>query len=183
MRPERVARAMAGLAWTQPDVVVLVVPAPHSGGVGVLVVNAEGQVQVGHEDAAARKLSSASYPICVATLGDEPRWVRYEGGDPVQDLGPADDLFLPFDEDGFPELGETPIARRDGPPEGWRVFRRSVDQGMESLLSCRFRPLERAINRALEGSSPRTRAFVARRKGRALNPPAEVGWPSYRSRD
>ncbi|GEM_PF-2322021 len=173
---ERVARALSRVAWADPDVLALVVPEPHAGGVAAVMVDLSGQQLLGDLHQAARQLSSAQYPICVALGGEHPRWTRYEGADPVEDYDDGDDQFYPVDEDGFPELQVTPIARRDGPPGDWKVFRPCLDRGMDRLLSCRFRPLERTLLRALEGSSPAVRAFVLKRSGVALDRPAEVGW-------
>ncbi len=182
MRTAQVARALAGFDWAPPEVIALLVPEPHAGGIVVVVVDGAGTPIPGREHEIAQKLASSNYPICVATTGQEPRWTRYEGGDAVEVFDHDDDLFLPVDEDGFPEFQHAPIARRDGPPDDWRVFRSCLDRGMDALLSCRFRPVERALARALGGASPATRAYFLRKGGRALKPPAEVPWPAYRAR-
>lgn len=180
--PERVARALIQVPWTDPDVWALVVPEPHAGGVAAVIVDPHGALLTRDLHDAARACSSQDYPICVANTGETPRWTRYQGHEIVADFDSGDDLFYPVDDDGFPELQVTPVARRDGPPADWQVFRPCLDRGMDALFSCRFRPLERTLARAIDGSSPDVRAFVLRQGGRALDRPAEVGWPSARDR-
>ncbi len=180
--PERVARALVRVPWSSPDVLALIVPEPHAGGVAAVIVDRDGTALTADLHAAAARLSTADYPICVAVSGEHPRWTRYQGGQAVEDYDDGDDQYFPVDEDGFPELHVTPVVRRDGPPEGWRVFRPCLDRGMEALLSCRFRPLERALVRALEGTAPDVRAFVLKRDGEPLQRPAEVGWSARHRR-
>lgn len=178
-----IARGLAGMAWPQRDVVALFLPLDEAGCVAVQFRSGGGARIEVDLDAVGRHMSTGGHGVGVAHGGAAERgraWVQWKDGREVARFGPADELLLPVDEDGFPELDETPRRRGEGAPEGWDVFRSCHDLGMQAAFSCRFRPVAfrvaRLDGRDGDGESG-ARAFVLVRDGQALHPPLPMPWP------
>lgn len=173
---ERVPRALAAIGSEAPSLVVLAVPILAAGVTAVRLLDGRGRALPGETARVAAALSRggrAGLAELDAAAGTR-RWTRFVDGVQGPTLTELDELWLPHDAQGMPDLDAEPVATRDGVPEGWRRLRSCLDLGMQGLSSCRFTPVVRALEVVRAGEDSPARAWVLREGGVALQPPAEV---------
>ena len=177
--PPMVARALAGAAGAEPDLIALILDEDHARVSVVRFVDQGGQPIAVDLAPYARALSAAGRSAGVAHIDptrDTRSWDAWADGAQTRTIGLVDELYVPFDADGMPDLDATPVARPDGAGAGWRRLRSCLDMGMELLASCRFTPVAHALDAMAMGEGDSVHAFVLRRGGQAVQPPAEVPW-------
>jgi hypothetical protein len=179
---ERVPRALAALGSDAPSLVVLAVPVPAAGVTAVRLLDGAGRALADETARAALGLSrGARSGLAELDAGaGTRRWTRFVDGVRGPTLTEQDELWLPHDEQGMPDLDATPVPTRDGVPDGWRRLRSCLDLGMQGLSSCRFTPVVHALESVRAGEPAGARAWVLREGGAPLLPPAEVGMEHIR---
>lgn len=173
---ERVPRALSALGSEQSSLVVLAVPIPTAGVTAVRLLDRRGRALPDETARVAAGLSRggrAGLAVLDAAAGTR-RWTRFVNGEQDTTLTEQDELWLPHDAQGMPDLDAEPVATRDGVPDGWRRLRSCLDLGMQGLSSCRFTPVVSALEAVRAGEPTLARAWVLREDGRALVPAAEV---------
>ncbi|RME25353.1 MAG: hypothetical protein D6798_09190 [Deltaproteobacteria bacterium] len=165
------------------DVLALVIPVGHAGATVVAFTDRDGHPVDLDLDAIARHMSVGGHAVGVAH-GDvdapDRRWNSYDGGEPGASFGPADEPWLPGDEDGFPDLDGPRVREADGIPEGHVRFRTCHDLGMTQTFSCRFGPVRQAIERVVAGEDLGQEAFMMVLDGKPLSHPVRAPWPAAR---
>lgn len=177
--PPMVARALAGAAGAEPDLIALILDEDHARVSVVRFVDQGGQPIAVDLAPYARALSAAGRSAGVAHIDptrDARSWEAWADGALSRTIGQGEELYVPLDDDGFPDLDATPQARPDGAAAGWRRLRSCLDMGMERLASCRFTPVAHALDAMAAGEGDSVHAFVLRRGGQTVLPPAEVPW-------
>ncbi len=185
----RVARALDGLVAEGETLVALAAPVTSAGALALRFVDRWGHPAAMDYLAAASALSAGGEAVGLARIhpaNDARAWLRFEGGAQVSAIGRAEELYLPHDDEGFPELSVAPVALADmpeGPPAGWRRLRTCMDLGMKGLSSCRFTPVTRAFDRLSAGDGvDGARAFALIWESRRLRPAQEIPWQRLFSR-
>jgi len=174
------SRALSTVPVSRPSLVALVVPLHEAQAFAIQFRDGDGQPTAVDTTAYARSLSQGDWPVGLARQDAEcDIWETWTGGEVKVRLDCSDELFLPFDEEGFPDMQEKPAIARDGVPDGWKRWRTCLDIGMTSLHSCRFRPVLWALDRAIEGELEGVRALVLAEDSEVLKPAQEVGWPDH----
>ncbi len=177
--PESVARALARVEVPVSALNALVVTVPEARATVVQLLDERGRRSDLDPALYAAVLSVGGHAVGVARVdpvGNRRRWERYLDGALVERLGEEDELYVPHDEDGFPDLDVPPVRARDGVPEGWRRLRSALDLGMKGMLSCRFTPVLHAFERMHHAEDVAVRAYALVVSGRALKPPQEIAW-------
>lgn len=175
--PESVARALSRVEVSAATLNALVVTVPEARATVVQLLDERGRPSDIDPALYARVLSVGGHTLGVGRVDpveNNRRWERYHDGELVQSLGLDDELYVPHDEDGFPDLDVPP--RRAPVPEGWRRLRSALDLGMKEMLSCRFTPVLHAFERMHHAEDVNVRAYALVVAGRALKPPQEIGW-------
>lgn len=176
---DAVVRALGHVRAPASSLVALLVPLEHASGTIVRFTDESGRPAAVELAPFARALSSGSQAVGVARIdgADSLRgWESWQNGALSRQLGPADELWIPLDAAGQPDLdGEMRTFPDGAPAEGWRRLRTCLDLGMERLLSCRFTPVTRALERLRAGEGG-ARAFALISHGRPLQPPQELPW-------
>ncbi len=179
---ETLGRALAAVPIDRPSLVALVVPLHEAQALALQLRDGDGQPAGVDLSAYASVLSRGGWPVGLAHQSpDCDRWETWSGGERTLVLGCEDALFLPFDDEGFPDVQVAPVRAADGPPEGWRRWRSCHDLGMTALHSCRFRLVLWSVRRAIRGEGD-ARALVLAEDGEILSPPQEVSWPGHFAR-
>jgi len=180
VNPEILSRALSTVPVSRPSLVALVVPLHEAQAFAIQFRDGDGQATVVDMTAYARALSQGDWPVGLARQDDAcDTWETWTNGVISTRLDCDDALFLPFDDEGFPEMQQKPVVARDGVPEGWQSWRTCLDLGMTSLHSCRFRPVLWALGRAVSGELEGVRALVLAEDGEVLKPAQEVSWPDH----
>ncbi len=180
---ETLGRALGAVPIERPSLVALVVPLHEAQALALQFRDGDGLPTGVDLPAYASVLSRGGWPVGLVHQGpDGDRWETWSGGAKTLVLGGEDALFLPFDDEGFPDMQAAPVRAADGPPEGWRPWRSCLDLGMTALHSCRFRPVLWSVQRAIRGESGDARALVLAEDGEILSPPQEVSWPGHFAR-
>jgi hypothetical protein len=176
--PQLVARALAAVPASHPELVVLVLDEAHAQVSVLRFVDGAGMALDVDLRPFAQALSAGGRSAGVARIDaaqDARSWTGWRDGAVEATLGEADELYVPHDEDGLPDLDVEPVPRaRAG--AGWRRLRSCLDLGMQRLASCRFTPVAHALDAMAAGEEVPVHAFVLRRGGAAVQPPAEVPW-------
>lgn len=175
--PASLALALARVEVAVPSLVALVVAVPEARASAVQLLDDHGRPSEADPALFARVLSVGGHAVGVARIdpvANTRHWERYQDGLQAETLGSSDELYLPHDEDGFPDLEVTPVRAADGVPEGWRRLRSALDLGMMRLLSCRFTPVSHAFERLHHAEDVAARAYALVVAGRALRPPQEM---------
>ena len=179
LSPETVARGLVESAPPAPSVVAVLVPLEEAGACVVVFRDIDGQPLAVDLDQVAAHMSCGGHDVGVAHgLGADEgrRWLRFHCGKVVQVVDARDELFLPLDEDGFPDLERAPMRQGDGPPAGWGRFRTCHDVGMKQVFSCRFGPVEHMLSMLQTGQDVGARAFALVNEHRRLVPPLPLSW-------
>ena len=177
--PEALARGLAQAECPAPNMVALVVNVPEARATAVRFVDAQGRGLDVDPGLFARVLSVGGHEVGVARIDPQAnarRFELYRNGAEIAVFTTADELYVPHDEDGFPDLDVPPVRLSDGVPEGWRRLRSALDLGMQRMVSCRFTPVSYAFERLQHAEDLDVRAYVLSVAGRALRPPQEVAW-------
>lgn len=173
-------RALAPVPIERPSLVALVVPLHEAQALAVQFRDGDGVPTSVDLAAYAGALSRGGWPVGLARQSAGGGcWETWSGGEKTLSLSSDDALYLPFDDEGFPDMQTSPLRAGERPPEGWRQWRSCQDLGMTELHSCRFRPVVWAVQRAIRGESEDARALVLAEDGEVLNPPQEVSWPGH----
>jgi hypothetical protein len=173
-------RALAALPVDRQSLVALVTPLHEANALAIEFRDGDGRPTTVDMVEYAQHLSRGNRSIGYAySEGADQTWETWTNGELIHQLSSADALYLPFDDEGFPDMQADPVPARDGVPEGWQLFRTCLDLGMQELHSCRFRPVLWALARADRGEMEGTRALVLSEDGQHLNPPQEVSWPLH----
>lgn len=176
---ETVARGLVEVAPPAPSVVAVLAPLEEAGACVVVFRDLEGQALDLDLDQVAAHMSFGGHDVGVAHgMGAEEgrRWLCFREGKVIRSLDPRDELYLPVDEDGFPDLERTPVRQADGPPPGWGRFRTCHDVGMKQTFSCRFGPVEHLLATLQAGQDVGARAFALVNDHRRLHPPLPLAW-------
>ncbi|MCB9760717.1 MAG: hypothetical protein H6739_12820 [Alphaproteobacteria bacterium] len=177
---DRAARALAHVPFAASSVVALAVPVPRANALAVRLLTEDGRPAPVDLAVVAAALSTQDHGVGLARLdGDAERraWLQYRGGQQIARFTVDDELWIPLDERGQPDLDGDMRRFGDGvPEEGWRRLRSCLDLGMERFVSCRFTPITRALERLRAGEDSDARAWILVSGGRALLPPQEIGW-------
>ncbi len=177
--PETVARALTRVDVPVPTLNALVVTVPEANATAVQLLDDRGRPSSADPALFARVLSVGGHAVGVARVdpvGSHRAWERWQDGALSVRLDEGDELYVPHDEDGFPDLDVPPVRARDGVPAGWRRLRSALDLGMKQMLSCRFTPVLHAFERLHHAEDVQVRAFALVVSGRALRPPQEIAW-------
>ncbi len=175
-RMERVPRALTALGSEAPSLVVLTVPVPAAGVTAVQMLDGRGRAL---PEETARVVVGLSRGGRAGLAELEPAmgtrsWTRFVDGERGLTLTEQDELWLPHDAQGVPDLDSEPVATRDGVPDNWLRLRSCLDLGMQGLSSCRFTPVVAALDALRAGEPTKARAWVLREGGRTLSPAAEI---------
>ncbi|NOY26861.1 MAG: hypothetical protein GXP62_13400 [Oligoflexia bacterium] len=179
LSPETIARGLVECAPQRDTLVAVLLPLPQANATAVIFADLAGQALALDLDPMAQALSAGGTEIGVAIgHSDDParRFVGYRDGRVLHTLGPDDELFLPVDEDGFPDMERPPVRRVDGPPDGWGRFRSCHDLGMKRAFSCRFGPVEHCLDKMVSGQDVGARAYALVRDHHRLRPPLALPW-------
>lgn len=177
--PESLARGLAVTDLPSPSLVALVVNVPEAQSTAVRFLDPSGRPAEVDPGRFARVLSVGGHTVGVARIdpgANTRRFELYRNGAVLHVFTPEDELYVPHDEDGFPDMEVPPVRQADGVPEGWRRLRSALDLGMQRLVSCRFTPVAHAFERLARGEDLDVRAFALSVAGRALHPPQEIPW-------
>jgi hypothetical protein len=175
-RVERVPRALSAIGSEAQSLVVLAVPVPSAGVTAVRLLDGRGRALPAETARVAVGLSRggrAGLAELDAAAGTRS-WTRFVDGVQDETLTEQDELWLPHDAQGMPDLDAEPVATRDGVPDDWRRLRSCLDLGMQGLSSCRFTPVVAALEAVRAGEPTMARAWVLREGGRTVAPAAEV---------
>jgi len=181
LAPDTVARALVAAAPAGDSVVAVLIPVAEAGATAVIFRNSQGEALKVDMDRVASHLSTGGTDVGVAhghSQDTARRWDHYREGQVVHTLGPRDELYLPMDEDGFPDLEATARTTQESLPAGWGRFRSCHDLGMQETFSCRFGPVAHCIDRMLVGEDVGARAYALVRDGQRLSPPPALSWTS-----
>ena len=170
-------RALPQVPPAHPELVAVVVPVTHSSVTAVRFYTRRGRPA--EIDLAPYGLlaSSGNYRAGVARINPSKStrsWTVYLDGVQTAILTDADELYIPYTDEGMPDLDADPVRLADGVPEGWRLLRTCLDLGMNKLVSCRYTPVARELDRLRAGRSPGARAYALSSGGVPLSPPQEV---------
>lgn len=179
LAPETVALAFHHAVPPVPELDLLLLPLGEAGATAAVLLPPEAVAGLDLE-AVARALSAGGQELGLAVgEADEEgrRWTAWRGGQELRRLGPADETWLPVDEDGFPDLDARPMRAAEGPPAGWARFRSCHDLGMTASFSCRFSPVAHVLGEVLAGGPGEALRYRLFREGRALHPPPRVSVP------
>ena len=174
--PETVARALAVVPGSGGDLSALILPVPMAAATVARFYDAHGRQAALDLTPYAAALSRGGHALGVVRIdpvGNTRRWAAWRDGAQAEVYTPDDELYVPHDEDGLPDLEAPPVRARDGVPAGYRRLRSALDLGMQKLVSCRFTPVAHAVERLGHAEAPDARAWVLRRGGRDLRPPQE----------
>jgi hypothetical protein len=177
--PDTLAKALARVEVPVASLNALVVSVPEANATVVQLLDDHGRPSEVDPALFARILSVGGHGLAVARVdpsANSRRWERYLDGAQVETLGVDDELYVPHDEDGFPDLDVPPVRASDGVPEGWRRLRSALDLGMKRFLSCRFTPVLHRWERLHHAADNSVRAYALVVGGRALRPPQEIAW-------
>ena len=177
--PETVARGLVEAAPPVPSVVAVLLPLDEANATAVVFRDLDGQPLPIDLDQVGAHMSSGGTDVGVAHGDDQDegrRWVRFHAGQVAQVLDLRDELYLPVDEDGFPDLERAPLRRADRPPATWGRFRSCHDLGMKQSFSCRFGPVEHLLAGLLAGREVGAQAWLLVRDHRRLHPPLPLSW-------
>lgn len=125
----------------------------------------------------ARVMSVGGHAVGVARVdpvANHRSWETWRDGALIESITPDDELYVPYDDEGFPSLDVPPRRASEGLPEGWRRLRSALDLGMQRLVSCRFTPVAHALERLHHNEDADARAYALVVGGRALHPPAPI---------
>lgn len=177
--PDSLARALARVTAPVPTLNALIVTVPEARATAVQLLDDHGRPSEADPALFARVLSVGGHAVGVARIdpvANTRRWERYVDGAQTQVIDAEDELYVPHDEDGFPDMDAPPRRASEGVPEGWRRLRSALDLGMKGLVSCRFTPVLHAFERLHHAEDLSVRAYALVVAGRALIPPQEIGW-------
>lgn len=177
--PDAVARVLGRQSVQTSSLVALLIPLEHASGTIVRLLDEAGRPAAVDLAPFARSLSTGGQPVGLARIdgADAQRgWETWQDGERTRVLTVADELWIPLDAEGHPDLDGDMRSFPDGPPaSGWRRLRSCLDLGMERILSCRFTPVTRAMERLRSGEGE-ARAFALVSHGHPLHPPQELPW-------
>lgn len=176
---DSIARGLVGAMPDLPQVVALLLPLPEAGATGVLFTDDRCSPLPLDLDAIAAHMSTGHNAVGVAHGGpDEDRriWRGYLDGERVVELGPDDELYLPVDEDGFPELDAERVRGGDGVPPGYGRVRTCHDLGMKQAFSCRFSVVAQTMKRLAAGEDVGLEAYALVVDGRRVGSPTPLSW-------
>jgi len=179
LSPETTARGLVECAPAVDDLVAVLLPLPHANATAVLFHRRGGDVADIDVNQLACHLSLGGTEVGVALgrLTNQDRtWTSYCDGQRCLGLDINDELYLPVDEDGFPDMEQQPIAWRDHPPAAWGRFRSCHDLGMKRTFSCRFGPIQHALDQLHAGHDVGARTFAIVHDGEPLHPPRALPW-------
>lgn len=174
---EILARALAEVDAGVSDLLAVVMPVEEGQAVVVRLLDAHGQPSTVDLAPFARALSARGHRAGVAHIdpvGGHRGWQGFHNGTQELSFTPADEPYVPHDEDGLPDMDVAPRRLADGVPPGWRRLRSCLDLGMQRLVSCRFTPVARAVERLHAAEPGSARAFALVVGGRTLRPPQEL---------
>ena len=182
----QIARALSVVEPSVPSLVALVVPVERAGASAVRLFDEDGRPADVDLSVYAAALSQGGHAVGVATVdpvGSNRAWQLFRDGALAETFGADDELYVPHDEDGFPDLEATPVRRSEGVPDGWRPLRTCLDLGMERLVSCRFTPVTYVFEQLRGNRGVQAHAYTLATGGHALRPPQETPWQDlYRRR-
>lgn len=177
--PDSIARGLVDAAPALPQVVALLLPLPEAGATAVLFTDDHCRAVSVDLDAVAAHMSTGGHAVGVAHGSidqAERRWRGFRDGRPVMELGPDDELYLPVDEDGFPDLEAERLRKGDGVPDGYGRFRSCHDLGMKQTFSCRFGPVAHAVQRLAQGEEVGVEAYALVVDGHRVSTPTPLKW-------
>lgn len=175
--PESMARALARVEAPVANLWALVLQVPEARATAVQLIGEHGRPSDVDPALFARVISVGGHSVGVARIdavANQRRWESYRDGALIERFGPDDELYVPYDDEGFPSMEVPPRRAAEGIPEGWRRLRSSLDLGMQRLVSCRFTPVSHALERNRHREDEHARAYALVVGGRALHPPQEV---------
>ena len=165
------SRALASIPHEAPDLTAQVLPVLEAGVMALTFVGPDGAELEDLDLAPYAQALSLGGILGLAWEEREGRgWETWREGLCEERLGPADELVVPLEADGSPDMDFKPTTRRELGPGRAHVVRSCLDLGMTALFSCRFGPVRLAWA-AGEGR----RALTLTRHGHTLRPPVERG--------
>lgn len=174
---EILARALAEVKHGARELVAVILPVEEGQAVVVRLLDPHGQPSEADLAPFASALSARGHRagvVHIDPVGGARQWQGFHDGRLEFSLGPDDEPYVPHDEDGLPDMDVPPRTPATGVPPGWRRLRSCLDLGMQRLVSCRFTPVARAVERLHAAEPAGARAFALVVGGRALRPPQEV---------
>lgn len=175
--PESLVRALARVEVTVPGLWALILAVPEARATAVQLCGEHGRPADVDPALFARVMSVGGHTVGVARIdpvANSRRWETFKDGASVEVFTADDELYVPYDDEGFPSMEVAPRRASEGVPEGWRRLRSALDLGMQRLVSCRFTPVSHALEKLHHNEDQRARAYALVVGGRALHPPAEV---------
>ncbi len=175
--PESLALALARVEVTVPGLWALILTVPEARATAVQLTVEHGRPADLDPALFARVMSVGGHTVGVARVdpvANHRSWQTWRDGVMVESVTPDDELYVPYDDEGFPSLEVPPRRAAEGIPEGWRRLRSALDIGMQRLVSCRFTPVAHALERLRHNEEVNARAYALVVGGRALHPPAEI---------
>ena len=175
--PESLALALARVEVTVPGLWALILTVPEARATAVQLCGEHGRPADLDPALFARVMSVGGHTVGVARVdpvANHRSWQTWRDGVMVESVTPDDELYVPYDDEGFPSLEVPPRRAAEGIPEGWRRLRSALDIGMQRLVSCRFTPVAHALERLRHNEEVNARAYALVVGGRALHPPAEI---------
>lgn len=168
--PERVLRALRHAPLAGNDLVAHLTRVLEANAVVLAFADAQGQAAPLALEPIAAALSQGGEVVGLAQLdaaAGTRSWQTWTGGQRVQWLTQDDELYLPPDARGRPDLDAEPRTRAQGADAGWVLLRSCLDRGMERSFSCRFAPIAHALE---QGGGEHT-AWVLIARGHPLAGP------------